>query len=302
MIFIIYINEKEFWRDIIRQTNNIRRKQTVKDGKFYLVPLPKPLEPTPYEPLKPVPKPRRRKKAPINLPRNVNRVVTENVEKIKKLINEITPYYPREAIIKFNENLKFIQRITQKDKALKNHALSFEATIANIHDPSIQFITTRKIIKETLESLIGEERKGLKFNIALKVRLRKETEDEIIYREPYFFSHMMTVTNKEEILEKIELAEEEILLRIAKWLSEGSLFVIDKILNHYFNVASYIPLKGNSYLPLPVELRNSKKGLINIKNEDDKCFLWSHIRHLKPANTHPERIKITDKAFVKELD
>ena len=134
------------------------------------------------------------------------------------------------------------------------------------------------------------------------MRLRKETEDGTIYREPYFSSHHMTVTNKYEILEKIELAEEEILQRIAKWLSEGSQWVIDKILNHYINVASYIPLRGNFYLPLPVELRNSKKGLINLKNEDDKCFLWCHIRHLKPAKTHPERIKITDKAFAKELD
>ena len=45
------------------------------------------------------------------------------------------------------------------------------------------------------------------------MRLRKETEDGTIYSEPYFSSHIMTVTNTDEILEKIELAEEEILKR-----------------------------------------------------------------------------------------
>ena len=30
------------------------------------------------------------------------------------------------------------------------------------------------------------------------------------------------------------------------------------------------------------------KGLINIKNNDNKCFLWCHIRHLNPLKTHPE--------------
>ena len=115
----------------------IRRKLTVKDRKYYLVPLPKPLEPTPYEPPKPVPKPRRRKKAPIALPRNVNRVVTEKVKKIKKHINKIAPYYSPEAINKLKENLKFIQKaeITQKKNAIKNYALSFEATIVNNYDP-----------------------------------------------------------------------------------------------------------------------------------------------------------------------
>ena len=131
---------------------------------------------------------------------------------------------------------------------------------------------TRGILKEKLKTLIEEKRKGFKFNVTLKVRLRKEREDGTIYQEPYFSSSTMTVTNKDEILE-LELAEEEILKRIAVWISEGSGWVIEEILNHYINVASYIPLSGNSYIPLPKELRNSKKGLINLKNEDNICFL-----------------------------
>ena len=134
------------------------------------------------------------------------------------------------------------------------------------------------------------------------MRLRKEREDGTIYKEPYFSSSTMTVTNKDEILEKIELAEEEILKRIAVWISESSGWVIEEILNHYINVVSYIPLRGNSYIPLPKELRNSKKGLINLKNEDNKCFLWCHIRHKNPVKIHPERVKMSDKEFVQKLD
>ena len=115
----------------------IKRKLTVRDNKYYLVPLPKPLQPTPYVSPKPVAKPRRRKKAPIALRRNVNRVVTEKVEKIKKLINEIAPYYDPEAISQFRKNLKFIPKaeITLKKKTLKNNALNYEATIVNFYDP-----------------------------------------------------------------------------------------------------------------------------------------------------------------------
>ena len=132
--------------------------------------------------------------------------------------------------------------------------------------------------------------------------MRKEKEDGTIYAEPYFSSSTMTVTNKDQILEKIVLAEEVILTRIAEWLSEGSGWVVEEILNHYINVASYIPLRGNSYIPLPEELRNSKKGLINLKHEDNKCFLWCHIRHKNPAKKDPQRVKISDKEFVQKLD
>ena len=30
-------------------------------------------------------------------------------------------------------------------------------------------------------------------------------------------------------------------------------------------------------MDLPVELRSPKKGLINMKNKDKKCFLWCHV-------------------------
>ena len=43
------------------------------------------------------------------------------------------------------------------------------------------------------------------------------------------------------------------------------------------------------------------KGLIYIKN-DNKCFLWCHIRHLNPLKEHPERITKADKNMINDLD
>ena len=51
-----------------------------------------------------------------------------------------------------------------------------------------------------------------------------------------------------------------------------------------------------------MELRNPKKGLINIKNKDDECFRWWHIRHLNPQTEHSERIKKGDKQFIEGLN
>ena len=46
-------------------------------------------------------------------------------------------------------------------------------------------------------------------------------------------------------------------------------------------MSTYRSLSGSSYIELPAELRSSKKGLINIKHNDQKCFLWYHVRHKK---------------------
>ena len=44
-----------------------------------------------------------------------------------------------------------------------------------------------------------------------------------------------------------------------------------------------------------INKETNKKVLINIKNDDVKCFLWCHVRHLNPLETHPERITKVDK-------
>ena len=65
---------------------------------------------------------------------------------------------------------------------------------------------------------------------------------------------------------------------------------------------TFRPLLGNSYIALPIELRSSKKGLINIKNKDQKCFLWCHIRHISPSTEHPGEIKNVDKRLANNLN
>ena len=73
---------------------------------------------------------------------------------------------------------------------------------------------------------------------------------------------------------------QEILYRIDNWINEGSGWVIESVNKEYVNISIFSPLSGSSYIKLPNKLKNSMKGLINIKNNDNKCFLWCHIRHL----------------------
>ena len=63
----------------------------------------------------------------------------------------------------------------------------------------------------------------------------------------------------------------------------------------------YSPLTGSSFVKLPNELKNPKKGLINIKNNDNKCFLSCHVRHLNLIKTHPERIKKEDNNLMAKM-
>ena len=85
-------------------------------------------------------------------------------------------------------------------------------------------------------------------------------------------------------------------------MNEGSGWIVEAIKSQYINISTYRPLIGSSYVKLPVELRSSKKGLINIKNNDQKCFLWCRIRHTNSIKIHPERITQKDKKFVNDFN
>ena len=64
----------------------------------------------------------------------------------------------------------------------------------------------------------------------------------------------------------------------------------------------YRLLVGSTFVKLSEKSKNSKKGLINIKNNDNKCFLWCHIRHLDLMSKNPQRITKEDKKFFIRLN
>ena len=89
---------------------------------------------------------------------------------------------------------------------------------------------------------------------------------------------------------RLENSFQEILYMIDAWINEGSGWIVESIESQYINISTYKPLLGSSYIDLPIELRNPRKGLINIKNKDQKCFLWYRVRHINPSKENPERI------------
>ena len=196
-----------------------------------------------------------------------------------------------------------VPKIKELNRALKGHANSFGIELQDNLNPLNHFTKTRALIESHLENLL-KDMKGFKFIETQEVTFEKDTIDSktgkrvSIYKTAFFNGKAKTITKANDIEHELM----EIFNVIDKWVSEGSGWVIDRIDNHYINVTTYTPLHGSSYMELPKELRNPKKGLINIKNKYDKCFRWCHIRHLNPQEKNPQRIKKEDKKTINELN
>ena len=237
----------------------------------------------------------------------------------RKSVKEMVKRYEENIILppmQFRDNYKPIPKqrtvkrkpvptprtvIKQIDKALNGFVKSYEIDLRNDKDPLIQMQNTRKGVERQLSILLNEM-KGLKYVETLKVTFEKISSDVIIEKSAYFNSASQTIINQVGISESLKISSENIINKIAQWISEGSGWTVKEINDHYLNIAKYEPMKGSSYIQLPEELRNSAKGLINMKNKDNECFRWCHIRHINPQEKYPQRIKKVDKQYIEKLN
>ena len=96
----------------------------------------------------------------------------------------------------------------------------------------------------------------------------------------------------------LENVFQEILYRIDNRIG----WIIELVESQYISMSAYRALSGSSYVKLPVRLRSPKKGLINIKNNHHKYFLWCRVRVINPVKINPERITGKDKKLANDLD
>ena len=178
-----------------------------------------------------------------------------------------------------------VPKIKELNQALKGHAKLYEIELQDNLNLLNHFMKTKPLIEFHLKDLL-KTMKEFKFIGTLEITFVKDTINSktgkcvSTYNTAFFNGKTKIVTKVNDTEPELNMSRKEILSTIDKWVSEGLGWVIIRIDSHYINVILYKPMNSSSYIELPTELRNPKKGLINIKNKDDECFRWCHIRHL----------------------
>ena len=214
-------------------------------------------------------------------------------EKEVKELSQILPFYNvliEEPKIKDLSNIELLHELPFYDefnvveisKAFRRNARSYKVEIIEPKDPLAQLEASKSSTEDFFKELLNEM-KGFKYQITVKVLLSKHKMNKDIEHAPvYFKSATKTVINFDKY--DLDKSFQEILYRIDNSINEGSDWIIESIEAQYVNISMYSPLIGSKYIELPEKLKNPVKGLTNIKNNDNKCFLWCHVRHLNLVN------------------
>ena len=103
--------------------------------------------------------------------------------------------------------------------------MSYKVELVEKKDPLIQLETNKSSMKDLFNDLL-DEAKGFKYQITLKVELKKYKGTEVEFSRVYFNSITKAVINHKFDLDK---SFKEILDRIDGWINESSGWTIESI-------------------------------------------------------------------------
>ena len=153
-------------------------------------------------------------------------------------------------------------------------------------------------VKETLPRLqaymenVLLKKKAIKWNLVYHCTLEMPDKyhEEPMRSSGYFRSgYPLITTYPQKLSMQFPMAMESVEERLSTFMQAGSGWTLQE--NHalILEMVDYQPLGGSSYIKLPKDVYDTK-SIINVQNQDQKCFKWSILAALHPANHDAERV------------
>ena len=241
-----------------------------------------------------------------NIPEALRRVVKKHARNAREAVADFKDYIKNlnkdyltpSRLKKLSRQLERKQKKAEEEEkrlftpvkeksALKNYTVQYVIKGEPLYGPNV-FL---QIAKPYVINIMATN-PNIKARLYLNCIMYKSDPLGTIYKKFAFHSIGQKIiteaTDPHEIYnEMVDEIEEEI-QKVENAVGSGWVFL--KVENLTLHVDIWDPVKASSYIKLPEYLKN-KKAIVNMKNKDDKCFLWCVLRALNPSkDKHPSRI------------
>ena len=149
-------------------------------------------------------------------------------------------------------------------------------------DLYLLFKEKKNHIKRTL-NMFMKTYKAAMFYLIVTISMKKQSEVNRRDGDNFHFnSSARRITHPPSQFDGLYTeATERITEKFEDFICNGSDYIMERIHSIGLFTGQWLPYHGKSYIPTPPELKN-KKAIVNVKNKDNLCFLYSILAHLYP--------------------
>ena len=202
------------------------------------------------------------------VPEPMRRRVNERIERLREEVRNIYQRYDR-------------LQLYRREAPLRGYLNTYRIDGDREYDQR----TFTQYVRPRLIRFLDERRKPFEVKLILTCTFKKG--DDTNYG--YFHTDVRTITQDDDLGEIYNFLISEILAKIDKFQNKGSGWQFERVVSFDINLDPFEPLEGSSYFPLPYKLA-VKKAIINVKNEDDKCFKWAVTSAVFPRKKNGQRL------------
>ncbi|XP_065211659.1 uncharacterized protein LOC135839514 [Planococcus citri] len=188
-----------------------------------------------------------------------------------------------------NERVKIIK------SAFKDRIAVYRITAASSFLVVSDFMDAIRTDVDTVADQVKREYYNFKFNFELFALCSKPTVENSAEVKSFatknitYCSESNEDDNGNDFSSCYDVFKHAIITKSEEFQESGSGWSLECIQFLEINFSKYDPLRGGSYLSLP-EWIKLKKAVINVKNDDDKCFAWAVVSALYPVQKNADRV------------
>ena len=216
---------------------------------------------------------------------NLNSYITKNLNDLIGWAKRPSHWKKKSSLYDLKESKSALRKFTMQYVIEGRAGYDPESFMADVKRSVINFLRNNRRTKVKLILRCNMEKNNI-------------STGEVITHKAAFNSKPEVNLEGTDVDDLYSTMVDRVLETLATFQRNGSNWTFKSIICLEIHTVAYEPLKGNSYIPLPPKLAQ-KKAIINMQNEDNKCFTWSVLRALNPKEENAVRI---DKDLKKKED
>ena len=171
----------------------------------------------------------------------------------------------------------------QVQTALENAAKLYRHTFVESQNLNFDLDQLRRVLMSGVRDLLtrimeDDEQVSVKWWAALFLEFYLASDVSSVTDPPVTFRSepfaLMGGMPSEQLTTQLQAVHNHFVLSAETFTGQGSGYVISRLLRLEISTIEYDPIRTGTYIALPAKLQNPKKGLINIRSNDNRCLLY----------------------------